>query len=433
MAHVQPLRGVRYDTARLTLADVVSPPYDVVSPAEAQAYRRRSPYNAVHIDMPLSEGGDPADCYAHAASLFAQWQHDGVLVRDKEPAFYLLDETYHGPDGYERSRRGFIGRLRLEDRDAGVVLPHEKTNTAPKADRLSLLRAAHANFSPIFMVYPDDRGEIGAALAAAETAANDAVAVTDDNGTRHRLTPVRGAPAQRIAALLEAEKLFIADGHHRYETALAYRDERRAAGDHSADHVLVYLCSMTDPGLTIFPTHRLLKGVEIPPMEKVIERLRPTFEVFPERGADSGACQLMVDHLHSFADHGKVFGLYFPREQSCVTVELRDLAAVAHLVDEGFSEEATRLSVTVLHYLILRDGLGLDPGAMEGKIDYVTSPAQAFRLLGQGVYVLGAFINATLMSEVRTIAERHETLPQKSTYFYPKPPTGLVFALMDNE
>jgi uncharacterized protein (DUF1015 family) len=404
MAHVQLLRGVRYDTARLALADVVSPPYDVVSPAEAQAYRRRSPYNAVHIDMPLSEGGDPTDCYAHAARLFAQWQREGVLVRDEEPAFYLLDETYHGPDGYERSRRGFIGRLRLEDRDAGVVLPHEKTNSAPKADRLSLLRAAHANFSPIFMVYPDDRGEIGAALAAAEA-----------------------------AALLEAEKLFIADGHHRYATALAYRDERRAAGDHSADHVLVYLCSMTDPGLTIFPTHRLLKGVEIPPMDQVIERLRPTFEVFPERGADSGACQLMVDHLHSFADHGKVFGLYFPREQSCVTVELRDLAAVAHLVDEGFSVEATKLSVTVLHYLIMRDGLGLDPGAMEGKIDYVTSPAQAFRLLGQGDYVLGAFINATLMSEVRIIAERHETLPQKSTYFYPKPPTGLVFALMDNE
>ena len=151
-------------------------------------------------------------------------------------------------------------------------------------------------------------------------------------------------------------------------------------------------------------------------MDQVIERLRPTFEVFPERGADSGACQLMVDHLHSFADHGKVFGLYFPREQSCVTVELRDLAAVSHLVDEGFSVEATRFSVTVLHYLIMRDGLGLDPAAMEGKIDYVTSPAQAFRLLDQSEYVLGAFLNATLMSEVRIIAEHRETLPQKSTY-----------------
>ena len=132
MAHVQPFRGVRYDTPRLALADVVSPPYDVVSPAEAQTYRRRSPYNAVHLDMPLSEGGEPSDCYARAASLFVKWQREGVLVRDDEPAFYLLDETYHGPDGYERSRRGFIGRLRLEDRDAGVVLPTRGPTPRPK-------------------------------------------------------------------------------------------------------------------------------------------------------------------------------------------------------------------------------------------------------------------------------------------------------------
>jgi hypothetical protein len=198
--------------------------------------------------------------------------------------------------------------------------------------------------------------------------------------------------------------------------------------------VVAYFCSMNDPGLTVFPTHRLLKGIELPPMDEVIDRLRPTFEVFPERGADRGACQMMASHLRSFGDRGKVFGLYFPHESACVTVELRDPASVGRLVERGFSPAAAHLSVTILHQLIFRDALGIDPAQTEGKIDYVADPSAAFDLLSTGNYSLGAFLNPTLVSEVREIADAGETMPHKSTYFFPKLLTGLVFdALGDGD
>jgi uncharacterized protein (DUF1015 family) len=419
-----PFRGLRYDTARVRLDDVVSPPYDILSPAEADELRHRSPCNAVHVDLPVgSAGGSP---YEAAALLLRQWRDDGLLRHDEEAALYVVDQTYRGPDGFERSRRGFIGRLHLEDPTAHVVLPHEKTHRGPRADRFDLLRATHADLSPVFFLYADERGEIAAALAASQRT-GDAHEILDRDGNTLRMAPVAGPAVERVCALLADRRLYIADGHHRYETALAYRDERRAAGDHSADTVMAYLCSMQDPGLTVLPTHRLVKGLRIPPMEEAVARLRPTFEVFPERGADSQTCELMAGHLASFADRGKVFGLYFPRETACVTVELRDPSAVGSLVDEGFSPAAARLSVTILHYLILRDALGIDPAGTEGHIDYVTSAAEAFARLSTGAYVLGAFINPTLVSEVREIADHHETMPQKSTYFHPKILTGLVF------
>ncbi len=411
MAEIAPFRGVRYDTSRVTLDDVVAPPYDVLSPEEARRLRSRSPFNIAHVDLPLETPGE-GDPYERAAASFRTWRASGVLRRDLQPCLYLVDETYRGPDGFERVRRGMIARLRLSAFAEGVVLPHEKTHAGPKVDRLRLWRATDATLSPVFLLFPDERGQVGAAH--------------DRDGNLTTVTPVSGPVVDRLVALLRDERLFIADGHHRYETAVAYRDERRAAGDHSADELMVYLCSMRDPGLTVFPTHRLLKGVEIPPMEVVLERLRPAFSVFGERGADGKTCALMAQRLGEFADRGKVFGLYFPREEACCIVELRDLSAVAHLADEGFSPEAARLSVTVLHYLILRDALGLDPVATEGRIDYVTSPTEAFERLRGGEYSLGAFINATRVEEVRAVAEGGETMPQKSTYFYPKLLTGLV-------
>ncbi len=434
MAEIIPFRGLRYDPSRVVLDDVVAPPYDVISRDEAAGLRARSPYNAVAVDLPTATPGE-GDPYGRAAAALAAWRAAGVLRRDPRPSLYLVDETFRGPDGFERARRGLIARLRLGALDDGVVLPHEKTHAGPKLDRLRLWRATRTTISPIFLLFPDDRGTVGAALgrAADEAAARLGAAQTahDRDGNLTTLTPIEGSAVEGLVAALRDERLFIADGHHRYETALAYRDERRAAGDHGADELMVYLCSMRDPGLAVFPTHRLLKGVEIPAMDEVLERLRPKFSIFGERGADADACDVMTRHLADFADRGKVFGLYFPRERACCTVELRDLAAVAHLLDEGFSPDAARLSVTVLHYLILRDALGVDPVATEGRIDYVTSPAEAFARLQSGDYALGAFINATRVEEVRAVAERGETMPQKSTYFYPKPLTGLVFDPMD--
>jgi uncharacterized protein (DUF1015 family) len=247
------------------------------------------------------------------------------------------------------------------------------------------------------------------------------------------MRPVSGVVVDRVASLLRRKSVIIADGHHRYETALIYRDERRAAGDHSADRIMVFLSSMDDPGLAIFPTHRLLTGLDVPPADEVIERLRPRFNIFRESGESAAACSVMMSHVSALGGGDKVFGLYFAGEERCVTVELNDLAALTHLVDRGMSPEYARLSVTILDELIFRDALGLDPDGLEGHIAFAKSVPDAMREIGRGPgYVMAAFLNATPIDEVRAVAARGETMPQKSTYFYPKLLTGLVVHAMDD-
>ena len=431
MADVKPFRAVRYTGRGTLLDDVVSPPYDVLGPVDADELRRRSPYNSVHLDLPLPFADGSDGHYAATAERLRAWLAEGVLARDEEPSLYVLDQTFRGPDGWERTRRGFIAAVGLEDFAAGVILPHEKTHSGPRSDRLKLLRATRADLSPIMMLYPDPSDEVGAALAAAQPPPAQLAVLRDRDGSQHRLSRVAGEATTAVGRLLAGRRLLIADGHHRYTSALAFRDKRRRAGDASADHTMAYLCSQDDPGLVIFPTHRLLKGVAVPPPEEVLARLSPTFAVYREQEHGAEACTLMLGHVHTLSDAAKVFGLYFPREQACVTLELTDPAAFTRLVSEGLSPDSARLSTTLLHYLIFRDVLGMDPNETEGRIDYVTNLGAAMRALASGDYTLGAFINPTPMAEVRAVAEAGETMPQKSTYFYPKPLTGLVFNVME--
>ena len=431
MAEISAFRGLRYDTSRVDVRDLVCPPYDVIAPAEGAALRARSPFNAIHLEAPVSPDGRPDDRYAAAAALLDDWSRQGVLRSDDEPALYLVEQTFTGPDGWEHSRHGFICRLRLEDIERRVVLPHEKTHRGPKEDRLKLLRATRANLSQIFMLYPDPHNVVGAALAAAPPPPAPPLEVADADGNVCRLQPITGPVVDRVAALLRDRQVLIADGHHRYETALAYRDERRAAGLRDAEHVMVYLSSMDDPGLAIFPTHRLLKGVPIPPVDAVLARLKRSFSVFPELCDSPDTCGPMMSHISRLTSAGKVFGLYFADERRCLTLELSDMAAMTHLTDRCVSPEYAQLSVTILAELVFRDALGLDPDGLEGHIDFAKSVDDAMRAMATGDYCLAAFLNATPMAEVRAVAERGETMPQKSTYFYPKLLTGLVFDRLD--
>ena len=427
MAEVRPFRGVRYDGG-VELTDVVAPPYDVLDEARTIELRERSPLNAVHVDLPVGPGETPTpEAYERAARLFHLWRRDGALVQEDEACIYLVDQMYQGPDGLERLRRGFVARLTLAGLEERLVLPHEKTHAGPKADRLNLYRAAHADLSQIFLLCPDDDGAVEEELALAAGELDPAIvrSARDGDGNLHRIAPVTGERAARVTELLGAQSLYIADGHHRYETALAYREERRAVGDHSADSLMVYVCSMRDPGLTVFPAFRLVKDIDMPPMHEVVARLAPAFEVTARQ--DAAACDDLAERLHDCADPGRAFGLYFAREQACCVVELRDASALDHLVSEGLSPQAARLSVTILHDLILRDGLGLDPRLSEEHVDYVTSAPDALDRLKSGAYEFGVFLTATGVDEVRTIADLGETMPQKSTYFYPKLLTGLVY------
>jgi uncharacterized protein (DUF1015 family) len=430
MAEIRPFRGMRYSDA-VDLQDVIAPPYDVLSAAQAAELRARSPYNAVHVDLPVDPGDKPqARHYQLAASLLRSWQATGVLRHDDEPALYLVDQIFRGPDGRERTRRGFVARLSLAELSERTVRPHEKTHAAPLTDRLELMRATHANLSQILLLYPDDDGLVAAEVtAAAESVLTSTREARDADENLCRVAPLGGAPALRIAAMLRDRDLYIADGHHRYETALAYRAERLAAGDHDADTLMVYLCSMSDPGLAVFPAHRLVKGIDVPPLESVLDRLQPAFEIsaVTHDGDQTAVCERMARDLADRDEPAGVFGLCFARENACCTVKLRDPKALKRLEEEGCSAAAAHLSVTVLHNLILRDAVGLDPRHTESCVDYVTDPATACNLLAGGGYGLGAFLNAPNVAEVRAIADLGETMPQKSTYFYPKLLTGLVF------
>ena len=427
MADVTPFRGIRYDRA-VVLDDVVAPPYDVISAAENAARRARSPYNVVRLDQPVGPRDAPgAAAYERSAALFREWQADGVLRRDDTPCMYRVDQTYVGPDGRERTRRGFIARLRIADFAEGVVRPHERTHAGPKVDRLRLYRATHADLSQVFLLVPDDDGVVSEALTEGATATSEAREARDGDGNVHRIVPLGAGAVERISAALRERPVYIADGHHRYETALAYRDERRAAGDHGADTLMVYLCSLSDPGLTVFPTHRLLKGLAVPPLGDLLERLRPHFDLegAPVRGAE--AARALLERLPERADPGRVFGLYLAGEDVCIAVRAREPAVTEHLLAAGLSAETAALSVTVLHDLILRDALGVDPGAEEEQVEYVKNVPDALAALAGGGYSVAAFLNATEVGQVRAVADRGEVMPQKSTYFYPKLLTGLVF------
>ncbi len=429
MADISTFKGIRYRDD-VALDDVVAPPYDVLSAAQAAELRARSPYNAVHVDLPVPPGA-PADeeAYLRAAATFRTWRDEGALVGDESPGIIVVDQTYTGPDGLKRTRRGFIARLRLADLDERMVLPHERTHAGPKVDRLRLYRATHADVSQIFLLFPDDDGAVGAKLDAAAAALPTAAwrEAHDGDGNRHQAATLAGAAAETVAEALSGRPVYIADGHHRYETALAYRNERRAAGDHSADTLMVYLCSLSDPGLTVFPTHRLVRGITPLSLDALVDHVRPFFDVVGEPVPGVDACRAALEALPQQADAARTFGLYLPREKSCITVKTREPAAAERLTAAGFSAAAAGLSVTILHELLFREALGLEHDDAERHVDYAKNVPDALTTLQHGGYELGAFLNATLVDQVRAIADQGEVMPQKSTYFYPKLLTGLVY------
>ena len=285
MPEIQPLRALRYDLDRTGgLQDVVAPPYDVIDSEQRARLQALSPYNVVAIDLP--EGGD--DRYERAAALLGDWRDEGVIVHDEQPALWTLEQDYTGPDGRRRTRRGFFARVRVEEYGAGRIRPHERTHPGPREDRLRLTRATKTNLSPIFSLYSDPDGIAWSALSDATPWAE----TTDADGTANRLGRVQEAAAiETVTAALRSAELLIADGHHRYETARVYAEEIGGEGPHR--YVLMCLVALQDPGLTVFPTHRLVNGLSPEQHETLaatlrrdfeIERLGSTAELVPEPG-----------------------------------------------------------------------------------------------------------------------------------------------------
>jgi uncharacterized protein (DUF1015 family) len=411
MADVQPLRALHYDLAKVgSLGAVAAPPYDVIDPAQRADLAARSPFNVVRIDLPE---GEP-DPYANAAATLDAWLQDGAIVRDAEPALWTLTQDYTGPDGRSLTRHGVFARVRVEDYGPGRIRPHERTHPGPKEDRLRLTRATKANLSPIFSLYDDPSGAGAAVLAAAVPFD----ALTDDEGTVNRLGRV-GDPAV-IAAFQEALKpaeLLIADGHHRYETARVYADEVGGEGEHR--YVLMCLVALQDEGLTVFPTHRLIRDTTPQTQEALGSTLRELFTVEEIDHADlrppDGDGPLTMGYIDSF----------FKR---AFRLTLKDQASADRALD-GMPDAYRHLDTAVLEALVLNGplGLGEDDIAHLRGLGYSRTDDEALQLVVSGEYDAAFFLRSTPIQQVRDIAAAGVNMPPKSTYFFPKVPTGLLF------
>jgi uncharacterized protein (DUF1015 family) len=412
MADVQPLRAVHYETARAgALADLVAPPYDVIDAAERAQLAARSPYNVVAIDLPV--GDDP---YVHAGELFARWQAEGVLERDAEPAMWLHEQRYRGPDGETRTRCGFFARVRVEEYGPGRIRAHERTHAGPLEDRLALTRATATNLSPIFVLYSDPDAAALAALAPA-TAAQPWGEVADGDGTVHRLW--RCADRGAIAAVtdrLAGVELLIADGHHRYETARVYADEIGGEGEHR--FVLACLVALEDRGLSIFPTHRLLRGLD--------GARRQALEAIIER--DFIAVAVARDEPAPPAGGGPLELGYLDATRA-LRLRLRDQAiaerALAHM-----PPPYRRLDTGVLEALLLKGALGLsdDDISHQHGLGYARDAAEARAAVDSGRYEVAFLMRPTPVALVREVAAAGVNMPPKSTFFFPKLLTGLLFS-----
>jgi len=414
MAEVQPLQALHYDLAKAgPLGDVLAPPYDVIDGAAREALVDRSEHNAVQLDLPEDPAG--GDRYDRAARTLAEWVAEGVLVNDTEPAIWALEQVYTGPDGERYTRRGFLARVRVTEYGPGLVRPHERTQPGPKQDRLDLTRATRHNLSPIFSLHP---GEVWSAIQPA--LGEPWGEASDDDGTTNRVWRV--GDAEVIAAVtsrLSDAELLIADGHHRYETARAYAQEVGGEGAH--DYTLMCLVSLEDPGLTVFGYHRLLGGFTGTDRPEVLaQAIREHFEV---EEVDEG-------RIDPAGETGVgVFGYIDSHLRRSFRLRLKDTDLIDELLGEC-SEGYRRLDAAILEELILKRALGMTAADVEAKrgLGYAKSVPEALaKIDDDGDFQVAFLLRPTPVEQVRAVAEAGETMPPKSTFFFPKVPTGIVF------
>jgi uncharacterized protein (DUF1015 family) len=416
MADVQPLRALHYELEQTGgLQDVIAPPYDVIDADQRMELERRSPYNVVAIDLPV--GDDP---YQNASDRLDQWLAEGVVVRDDTPAIWALAQDYVGPDGEARTRQGFLARVRVDEYGPGRIRPHERTHPGPKEDRLRLTRATKANLSPIFSLFSDPAGAAWRALEPA-TEHEPWSTATDDEGTVNRLWRIDDAASvESIHETLQDKELLIADGHHRYETARVYADEIGGDGEHC--YVLMCLVALQDPGLTVFPTHRLLHNTTPDQQEALAIALRRDFDI--EELDDPS--ELAPHHQEPGAPIE--LGYIDSHFQRPFRLTLRD-PAIADTALPGHAEPYRRLDTAVLEALVLKGALQMSDEDIDHltQLDYAREADRAVELVLSGQRDAAFLMAPPPIELVQAVAAAGETMPPKSTYFFPKVPTGLVF------
>ncbi|MBQ2943095.1 MAG: DUF1015 domain-containing protein [Ruminococcus sp.] len=427
MAQIKAFKGLRFDTNTAgCIKSICCPPYDIISEAQRLQYLAENENNIIRLELP-KEGENP---YATACEVLKMWEDKGILIREAEDALYIYEEEFTAY-GERKSIKGLICRLKVEEFSKGVVLPHEFTLSKAKEDRLNLMKATNCNFSQIYGLYMDEEHTSLSTIDALSERECD-LSFTDDDNITHRLWIVTDKDAiEKLCADFDDRKIYIADGHHRYETALNYRNWCREKGiakeGDACDYQMIFLCDMGHPGLVVFPTHRLVRDLETFDKAEVLAKCEAYFDV--EKYTDT---ENMEKILADKDKQGKkAFGFYTGKGEWYL-LTLKDISVMNELLPE-LSKASRSLDVTVLHTLILEQIFGIDKENMAQQINltYTKFFEEALCAVDEGVAQCSFVLNPTKVEEIRDVASEGEKMPQKSTYFYPKMITGMVMNKLD--
>jgi uncharacterized protein (DUF1015 family) len=435
MVRIAPFRGLFYSQKKIRdLSKVVTPPYDVISPEEQGRLYKRSPYNFVRLDL-----SQETDAYRAVPQLLDEWIKEGIFERDDAAAIYYMAQGFTLPGGGRKERRGFFALMGLEELDSGNVRPHEKTLDAPKEDRLKLMLASNAQLSPIFALYSQPQPSINRLLAAHVEGSAPFMEVDQENGGYCRLWRVTDIQViDRLRNHMTDHSLLIADGHHRYEASLSYRDHQRAAqaggtGREAYNFVLTYFANLSDDNVVILPTHRLIRGYQPKPFLELEEALQTYFylEQYPRTAEGKG---WFLKAIRNAGKKKHLIGAAFKRDPRYLILRLKSKRIMQRLCKEA-SPQLQELDVTTLHALILEHILGLPPETQGSgaTIRYSQDEEAVLQALEKEDFQAAFILNPPKPEEILAIAGRGEKMPQKSTYFYPKLPSGLIINKIDPE
>lgn len=435
MAEIRPFKGLRYNTQKVKLEEVITEPYDRIPPAKQEEYYARNPYNEVRIILGKDDDREhpEKDKYKRAKIYLDEWKNEGVLIQEDEDALYLYEQEFE-IQGTQKKRLGLIARVKLEEFSSRKVLPHERTFPKHKIDRLNLLRATNTNTGQIFLLYKDDDKNVQRAVEKAREKAELEADVKDEDNFRHLMWIVRDKDdIQSIQEAMADKVLIIADGHHRYETSLNYQKEileeiKETEGDESFNYIMMTLFRLDDPGLVILPTYRLIKGLDKLSEEALKNLLDPYFEISEIDWTDTSDKSALVEAQKRVSSKSFTFAAYIAQLKKFLIFQLRSENILESEISEKKSKEWKSLDVAILHSLIIDklEALSSGPFSQENSVSYIRKLDEGVEKVKQGYYQMIFLLNPVSLGQVRDVVENGELMPQKSTDFFPKLKSGLV-------
>lgn len=442
MAKIFPFNGLYFDKKRVkNLSKVMVPPYDIISKGEQENFYNIHPYNCIRLTLgkEYPEDNDLNNKYSRSSAFFNAWLKNGILLQDEDASIYAYEQRFKHK-GKQFTRLGFIALFKLEELEAGRIYPHENTLLKPKQDRLNLLKASAANYESIFSLYIDEEDKI-ARVIKKNTKRKPLVEVKDSSGIQNRLWKI---PSKTVVNKLMKEmsnkQIYIADGHHRYEASLRYRNEMRShsqksTGDEPYNYVMMYFANIYDKGLAILPIHRLVLNLNLKEKINLENRIVDYFDIeeikFSKR-TEAPARKRIIKLMSKAKEGEHHFGMYIHGENKYCLLKLKNEKLIEKYVNIDKPKEWKKLDVTILHSIVIKEIIGISDRdiELENAVKYVHNDEEAFELVKEGKYQIAFFLNPTKIDQVVAVADKYEKMPQKSTFFYPKLLTGLVMYKM---